>query len=136
MGANIDGNSQLHVSPSQLSQNRRMRSNLIMKSELLKPKLNHKIKEEFEQKQMITRTYYNRNAISRESFIVGRKVLVQGQDKLWRKGIITLKCSQPRSFIVDLENGSRLRRNSFFLKHLKDTPMSSEIKVRKEKIAP
>ena len=55
----------IDLSPSQLLNNRRMRTKIIMKDSLLEPKLNHNLGEKFEKKQTKTKVYYNRNSYKR-----------------------------------------------------------------------
>lgn len=115
----------LNLSPSQLAQNRRMRTNIVTKSELLEPKLNTNVKQKIQLKNSKSASYYNRNVIKRDEFKVSQQVWLQKPDKTWQKGIVVGKLSQPRSYAVKLENGSILRRNSKFLRQNKGVPISN-----------
>ncbi|XP_022169538.1 uncharacterized protein K02A2.6-like [Myzus persicae] len=85
----------LNYSPAQLLQSRRLRS-LIMN--------------------------YNKNAGKEEKeFYVGQKVYIQNAlNKKWFPGIIVNKTKYPRSYIVKDVNDKILRRNSKFIKKVKD----------------
>ena len=95
--------------------------------------------------------YYNHNVGSElPELFSGMKVLVQRfDDQSWEPAIIKEKCSEPRSYIVELSNGSKVRRNRRFLKeispnassklcfdksilHSNDTPVSQNVEQSAE----
>lgn len=119
----------IDLSPSQLLNNRRMRTKIIMKDSLLKPKINHNLGEKFDRKQQKTKFYYNRNAYEREDFDLNQKVWVQLPNNTWSKGLIVNKCSEPRSYEVCMDNNRILRRNSKFLRV--DKSVSNQINHQK-----
>ena len=106
----------LDLSPSQLSQNRRMRTKIVTKTESLEPRLNKNVEEKLKQKNFKAKFYYNKNVFPREEFAVGDKVWLQIQNGTWKDGEIVAKLEQPRSYEILLSNGSILRRNSKFLR--------------------
>ena len=99
----------IDLSPSQLLNNRRMRTKIIMKDSLLKPKLNHNLCEKFKKKQNKTKIYYNRNAYVRDEFDVNQKVWVQLLNKTWSKGSIIKKCSEPISYEIRMDSNRVIR---------------------------
>ena len=106
----------LDLSPSQLSQNRRMRTKLVTKTESLEPRLNKNLEERFRKKNFKSKFYYNRNVAKHRDFAVGDHVWLQNQIGTWTDGKIISKLNQPRSYEILLSNGSVLRRNSKFLR--------------------
>ena len=115
----------IELSPSQLSQNRRMRTKIITTSNLLEPSLNENLVKKFKEKQLKSEFYYNRNVKERQDFKVGDFVWVQKQDYTWVSGQIISKLKQPRSYEVRLGNGTVLRRNSRFLRINKGEKVSN-----------
>jgi len=106
----------IDLSPSQLLNNRRMRTKIIMKDSLLKPSINHNLDERFQKKQLRTKCFYNSNAFERSDFNINQKVWVQLPNKTWSKGLIVKKCSQPRSYEICMDNNRVIRRNSKFIR--------------------
>jgi hypothetical protein len=107
---------ELDLSPSQLSQNRRMRTKIVTKTESLEPRLNKNVIEKFKKKNFKAKFYYNRNAVKVREFAVGDYVWLQNQNGTWTDGKVKNKLSQPRSYEIELSNGAILRRNSKFLR--------------------
>ena len=73
--------------------------------------------------------YYNHNVDSElPELFSGMKVLVQRfDDQSWEPAIIKEKRSEPRSYIVELSNGSKVRRNRRFLKEIRPLNTTYEI---------
>ena len=117
--------SDIELSPSQLSQNRRMRTKIVTKTKSLEPSLNKNVVKKFEIKNNKTKYYYNKNAFPRKDFEVSDRVWLQKQDGTWSDGQIIAKLKQPRSYEVLLSNGSVFRRNSKFLRFNKSTRPSN-----------
>lgn len=115
--------SHLDSSPSQLAQNRRMRTKIVISSKLLEPEIVKNVKEKIEKKNFETKFYYNRAVTSKPDFVDNQQVWVQKEDKTWLKGKIIEKLNAPRSYKILLENGSKLRRNSRFIRVNKGRPM-------------
>jgi len=70
---------------------------------------------------------YNKNAGKEEKeFYIGQKVYIQNVlNKKWFPGIIVNKTKYPRSYIVKDVNDKILRRNSKFIKKVKDYDLVS-----------
>lgn len=117
----------IDLSPSQLLNNRRMRTKIIIKDSLLEPALNHNLGEKFGKKQQKTKFYYNRNAFERDEFTLNQKVWVQLPNKTWSKGKIVNKCSEPRSYEICMNNNRVLRRNSKFIRIDRSAENSNKI---------
>ena len=115
----------LDLSPSQLSQNRRMRTKIVTKTESLEPRLNKNLEEKFRKKNFRAKFYYNRNAIKVRDFASGDHVWLQNQNGTWTDGKIVNKLKQPRSYEILLSNGAVLRRNSKFLRLIKHSNVTN-----------
>ena len=101
----------LSYSPSQLLQNRNIRSKIPMKETKFDPKLNVNVETEFKKKQENVKKYYDRSAKHRNDFELNDKVYVW--NGRWQKGIVSKVWHTPRSYIVKTENnGNEYRRNS------------------------
>lgn len=100
----------LNYSPSQLNQNRMLRSKLPMKTSHFNPQLNENIQKELENKQNNNKKYYDRSAKARREFSLDESVYVWINDK-WQKGKISKIWHTPRSYIVQTNDGE-YRRNS------------------------
>lgn len=114
----------LNVSPSELLQNRMLRSflpatsNILMKSPIID---NNAIK----QHRLNNGVYYNMSARTRDSFEEGDSVMIRNDDmNCWVPGEIIRKSDTPRSYYVKDHYGQVLRRNSSFLR---STPRSFQI---------
>ena len=64
--------------------------------------------------------YYNQHAGSELlELFPGMKVLVQkNDDQSWAPGTIKEKCVEPRSYVIEMSNGSNIRRNRRFIKEI------------------
>lgn len=100
----------LNFSPSQLIQNRMLRSKLPMKTSHFEPKQNENIQYELKKKQQNYKKYYDRNAKARNEFSVNDSVYVSINGK-WQQGKIAGVWHTPRSYIVKTSDG-QYRRNS------------------------
>ena len=106
-------------SPANLLYGRTIRSNLPLRTSGQEDTLSA-----LKQRQEDQRYYYNRSAKDRPEMQIGQTVGLQDPKTLkWMPGRIVDKCDEPRSYIVQTPNGSRLRRNQRFLKDLA-TPRS------------
>ena len=101
-------------SPANLLYGRTIRSNLPLRTSGQEDTLSA-----LKQRQEDQRYYYNRSAKDRPEMQIGQTVGLQDPKTLkWMPGRIVDKCDEPRSYIVQTPNGSRLRRNQRFLKDL------------------
>lgn len=106
----------MDFSPAQLLQNRRLRTKIPIKENLLKPRINLNVKECFDKKAFNNQKYYNRGKIKEKEFQIGERIRIR-KDKSWIPGTIMKKWNTPRSFLVrDNNNNKVYRRNSSFLK--------------------
>ncbi|XP_030745261.1 uncharacterized protein K02A2.6-like [Sitophilus oryzae] len=104
-------------SPAELLFNRKLQTKLPIKTELLIPsKINYeKEKEKLEQKRQEYKSYYDRSVRERKEFEEGENVVVK-EGRIWEPGKIIRKLEEPRSYIVQKENGNEIRRNSSHLR--------------------
>lgn len=112
----------LNYSPTQILQSRNLRTLINnLKENCLKPEVIVMNKEIIVNKYKQI-NYYNKSARKEENeFSSGDKVVIQNKfTKVWWPGIIIKKTSFPRSYIVKYANNRLLRRNSIFLKKIKD----------------
>lgn len=99
----------LSYSPSQLLQNRMIRSTIPMKTTKFEPNINENIQKELIKKQENMKKYYDRSARPRNDFELNEKVYVW--NGRWQKGIVSKVWHTPRSYLVRTEN-NEYRRNS------------------------
>ena len=99
--------------PSQLLMGRRLNTKLPMSKTSLKPHLpDHKlVQQRLNYNQIKQKEYYDRgtNILKQLGQGEGVRVWKEGQ---WRPGIIQRRAAQPRSYIVQTEKGSMLRRRN------------------------
>lgn len=99
----------LSYTPSQLLQNRMIRSKMPMKNSKFEPKMNENVKEELNRKQENVKRFHDRTAKHRNDFEINDKVYVWiGR---WVKGEVVKVWHTPRSYLVKTEN-NEYRRNS------------------------
>ena len=56
--------------------------------------------------------YFDRNAKDLPTLIPGQNVRVQNTDSgRWEKAVVVSDCNEPRSYIVNTDEGKTLRRN-------------------------
>lgn len=104
----------LKYSPAQLLQSRILNTKIPALPQALKPKL---VQDSTVTDKSYQTKHYNRTALRvPRSFSEGDHVLIKNTiDKTWGKGEV-IRIAGPRSYIVKLENGVLVRRNSWFLK--------------------
>jgi hypothetical protein len=111
----------MHYSPAQLLMNRRVRTKLPIKKDLLVARFNEDVREQQSRKTHNNAKYYDRNAKDRKPFGQGDNVLIK-DGKSWKRGKVVSKFHTPRSYTVSDEGGTILRRNSLHLKHSRNEP--------------
>ena len=109
----------LGFSPSQLLNNRRLRSKLpvnnkLLNTENINPKYVH---DKLKSSQINQKKFYNRSAKTLSSFEPGQNVYVKNHNN-WEKGKVEDKYDTPRSYIVKTEQGQVFRRNR---RHLRES---------------
>ncbi|CAI6350058.1 unnamed protein product [Macrosiphum euphorbiae] len=118
----------LNYSPAQILQSRNLRTLVNNYNEnCLKPEI-IVINKEITNNKSKQINYYNRSAGKEENeFNPGDKVVIQNKfTKVWWPGIVIKKTNFPRSYIVKDANNRLLRRNSIFLKKVKDYDLLCE----------
>ncbi|XP_028412591.1 uncharacterized protein K02A2.6-like [Dendronephthya gigantea] len=64
------------------------------------------------EKQQRQKTYYDQHARDLPQLIPGQEVRIQdNRTKEWQQGTVRRQCQEPRSYVVENENGSWLQRN-------------------------
>ena len=100
-------------SPGEILYGRTLRSNLPMKI-----RGSEQVSEELEQRQIRQQHYYNKGAKDLAELQIGQTVGLQDTKTLrWKKACVIDK-QDPRSYVVQTEDGTTLRRNRRFLKDL------------------
>ncbi|CAI5660683.1 unnamed protein product [Oreochromis niloticus] len=107
----------LETSPAQRLLSRRTRTLLPTRTSLLRPKVIPALRE-LEVKQKRQKVCYDRSARDMDSLKLGDSVRVQPFDRhsTWSKGVV-IGTVDPRSYEVQLDSGSVLRRNRRHLRH-------------------
>ena len=110
-------------SPSDLLYGRTIKANLPIYI-----KGDENVLDQLKAKQMKQKLYYDRTAKDRPHMQIGQRVGLQDPASLkWTTEKIVEKCNEPRSYIVEKDTGSRLRRNQRFLKDLSTQTTSTLI---------
>lgn len=101
-------------SPSELLMGRVLRTKLPCLSESLKPKTfdQSEIEKKFIKRKENMSNYYNRNTVKLKPINVGEKIMFKKTPtSVWYPGTITDISKEPRSFIIQGQDGSTYRRN-------------------------
>lgn len=88
----------IKLSPSQMRLNRRIRTKLPVRNNLLEPKVEDSVREKLVNKQFLQKSYFDRTARPRASLCKNDNVLIK-QRKGWDRGIVIDKLVQPRSYM-------------------------------------
>ena len=105
-------------SPAELLYNRKILSNLPVKSQLSNVWSNARDKFLCKNEKSV-KHYDQHSGPELSSLLPGMKVLVQKDDKSgWVPGTVKQKCDEPRSYTVQTPNGRVVRRNRKFLQEL------------------
>lgn len=105
----------MNVTPSQLVFNRLVRTKIPIAESLLEPKIIDEVNRQLQKKADRVRLFYDRSAKSRAPFKEGDEVLLNTNGK-WNNAKVIKKWHTPRSYVVEDEDGSHYRRNSWFLR--------------------
>lgn len=97
-------------SPAQLLMGRRLKSKIPTSTTLLTPESNISIKRKLEEKQLVQKSYYDRQTRSLPELHTGERVRVQRGNE-WQPAIIVSRHEQPRSYIVQTPDKRTYRRN-------------------------
>ncbi|XP_037794447.1 uncharacterized protein K02A2.6-like [Penaeus monodon] len=106
-------------SPAELLNGRKMRSNLPLHLPA-KERQKQEVYENFKRKQDTQKQYYDRGAKDQQILLPGQAVRVQDHiTGRWTPATVIEKSQEPRSYIVETQNGGILRRNR---RHIRQTP--------------
>ncbi|XP_055841107.1 uncharacterized protein LOC129908549 [Episyrphus balteatus] len=108
-------------SPSELLMSRKLRTKIPSMSKNYNSKeINYKmVEKELKSKNNKSKAHYDKSSKSLEPLKEGQKVLYkQNPTSNWTSGIVTEKCQEPRSYIIEDKQGSTYRRNR---QHIIDT---------------
>ena len=110
-------------SPAELLNNRRYRSNLPVRTAL--PQNYEQIKEQFERNQTSSTEYYNQHTRTLSELPPGQHVRVQDPvTRLWKPATVVEWAHTPRSYLIEKEDGSQLRRSRQHLRETAEKPVS------------
>jgi len=100
------------ASPAQILMSRRLRSHLPTTPNQLKPQVvePEQMKEKLEEKKAKQKKFYDQGSKIQSELKEGERVRVQVESK-WKPAVIEEKLQTPRSYILQMENGQRVRRN-------------------------
>ena len=99
-------------SPAETLNNPILRSNLIAKVSTPRFSNTDHIHEELKHRQDMQKMYHDRTAHDLPPLVPGQDVrILDNQTGKWKPATITSKCAEPRSYILQLPDGSSKRRN-------------------------
>ena len=99
-------------SPAERLNNHILRSNLIAKVSTPRFSNTDHICEELKHKQNMQKMYHDRTAHDLPPLVPGQDVrILDNQTGKWKPATITSRCGEPRSYILQLQDGSSKRRN-------------------------
>ena len=99
-------------SPAELLNNRLVRSNLIAKVSTPRFSNTDHIREELKHRQDVQKIYHDRTAHDLPPLVPGQDVrTLDNQTGKWKPATIRSRCEEPRSYIIQLPDGSTKRRN-------------------------
>lgn len=110
----------LQYSPAELLMSRLLRSKLPVMPSRLQPMSRNAVPE-LKTRQSKQETFYNRHAKALQPLHEGDTIRVNHNGQ-WRSGVVRDKHITPRSYIIDTEDGSTLRRNRRDLVRTNDPP--------------
>ncbi|CAI6377683.1 unnamed protein product [Macrosiphum euphorbiae] len=111
----------LQASPAELLFSRILRTKLPIANKLLEPRLQHKVQTKLKAFQQKYKSNYDKTATKKETqFKPNTNILIQN-NKVWLPGKVIAKANAPRSYLVENNNGTIIRRNT---KHLKNTKIN------------
>ena len=100
------------LSPAELLNNCILRSNLIAKVSTPRFSNTDHIHEELKHRQDMQKMYHDRTARYLPTFVSAQEVcILDNQTGKWKPATITSRWAEPRSYILQLPNGSSKKRN-------------------------
>lgn len=109
----------LSYSPSQLNQNRMLRTKIPIKTSQFEPKICTDVQNQLKSKQENYRKYYDRTAKARNDFCLNDKVYAWINNR-WQSGRISEVWHTPRSYVVQTDDGEYRRNSSDIRKRFAD----------------
>lgn len=108
--------------------NRKLRSKLPTFIDEVTVKLNINAYEQMIKNKQKQKNYFDKNSSKTEiQFNVGDKMYIQYyKNKFWEKGVVMEKLNSSRSYSVQLENGTILRRNVINIRKRKELEFNEE----------
>lgn len=103
----LDG---VKLSPAQLLLGRRLRTRLPTSAQLLKPQLFDNVHHTIKERQLKQKQYFDRGAKRLPLLMEGEKVRVRVRDN-WQPAVVVREHNNPRSLIIQTEDGNNYRRN-------------------------
>ncbi|XP_017892179.1 uncharacterized protein K02A2.6-like [Ceratina calcarata] len=105
------------LSPAQILMGRQLRSKIpIKQNSLIKKRISNKdILGKLRNKQEKYKKAYDKRTMYQGNFRIKQQVFYR-KGNVWEKAVIVKKCKEPRSYIIETQEGSRVRRNSRDLK--------------------
>lgn len=107
----------VNVSPVELLMNRKTRSLIPAKDTLYVPQAIPNMKANIERNNATSKTYYDRSAKIQDNFKNGEIIWYKNFKKGWELAKIIDLSNTPRSYWIELRDGSIHRRNGRFLRH-------------------
>ncbi|XP_018403988.1 PREDICTED: uncharacterized protein K02A2.6-like [Cyphomyrmex costatus] len=108
-------------SPVQRLMSRRTKTLLPVNQKLLHPKIIPNVQQKLKIIRKEEKEYADANKRKIPEFKRGERILFRNEKQCWIPATIVKKTPKPRSYIIKTTDGRQLRRNSWFLKHLKKT---------------
>ena len=100
------------LSSAELLNNRILRSNLIAKVLTQRFSNTDHIREELKHRQGMQKMYHDRTGHDLPPHVPGQDIrILDNQTRKWKPATITSRCADPRSYILQLPDGSSKRRN-------------------------
>lgn len=100
------------LSPAEMLMNRMTRTTLPQRMETFETKKNDQIKAGIESQRLKVKETYDKTAMHKAEFHKGDKIWWQNDENKWFPGIIAEKHHTPRSYWIELQNNTKIRRNS------------------------
>ena len=99
-------------SPAELLNNCILRSNLIVKVSIPRFSNSDHINEELKHRQDMQKIHHDRTANDLPPLVAGQDIcILDNQTGKWKPATITSRCTEPRSCILQLPDGSSKRQN-------------------------
>lgn len=103
---------QILGTPSQRLFSRITRSTIPISIENLKPKIVENVQEELTELRLKQKKYGDQHRKTKEELKEGERIRYKIDHRSWRGGEVIQKNDNPRSIIIQTDNGKQLRRNS------------------------